>query len=439
MKSKILIAAIEWLWSLRGTDIWLTPGVLTKENKDPASPNLTIVEAISIFKYLHEKGLIFPAVRDGRPVFCLHESKIQEWNTLIECLKKLEHKENDEKSSPIQIPDNNADKKSTKQDSGDESSSDSTKKITPPNGDDGVKTKFVWFIFGALDAGVILLFWGYSEFFGSHNSPILSNICFFGFTASVLAALAGFTYKALPYVKTICIFYVLLCGLFGIIIYAFAKPMYQNVIESKPVETVKSSATNAPPEFSIHFTWSVIRQPGMMRYIDDEGMEFAKSAYGEKVVPVIPFDSRVIVELVNLRHVPLMIASYEIETEMTNGTWARADLIPEMGINQGRVFEGYDAFTNVTERDYTSFDSVIQNRNIAPNETIRGWLFFRKYPDGDIRFRLIDTLGNAFTVPIKYGIVAPNMPAGQMPWAIQDLLEKKTTNVVDFRSLYLEK
>ncbi len=91
-KSNVLVA-VEWLWSNRGKDIWWTPAVLTSENKDPKSPNLTIVEAISIFKLLAEKGLIIPGVRSGGPVFFLHEAKEKEWNTLISELAS-EQKEN---------------------------------------------------------------------------------------------------------------------------------------------------------------------------------------------------------------------------------------------------------------------------------------------------------------------------------------------------------
>jgi len=71
---------------------------------------------------------------------------------------------------------------------------------------------------GAIDAGGILLFWGYSEFFDIHNSPILSSICFFGFSSSVLAALAGFVFKIWPHVKTICLIYIILCLTSGVVI-----------------------------------------------------------------------------------------------------------------------------------------------------------------------------------------------------------------------------
>ncbi len=81
-KPNLLIAS-EWLWSNRGKNIWWTPGTLSQSNPDPTSPKLTDVEAISIFKVLLERGLIFSAERDGRTIFLLHEAKEQEWNSFI--------------------------------------------------------------------------------------------------------------------------------------------------------------------------------------------------------------------------------------------------------------------------------------------------------------------------------------------------------------------
>jgi hypothetical protein len=81
-----------------------------------------------------------------------------------ELIEKYEHEEN---LSSGEFPDNDGGKKSTDQDSGDESGGNPIKEIATPNGNNDVKPKSIWVLFGALDAGVILLFWGYSEFFGS--------------------------------------------------------------------------------------------------------------------------------------------------------------------------------------------------------------------------------------------------------------------------------
>lgn len=69
-----------------------------------------------------------------------------------------------------------------------------------------------------------MLFWGWSEFFGSHNSPILSNVFFFGFVSSVLVAIACFAFKHWPHLIIICLFCIILCGFSGWVIYQYANP-----------------------------------------------------------------------------------------------------------------------------------------------------------------------------------------------------------------------
>jgi len=81
VKSSTLIA-VEWIWSHKG--LYWRPSVLIDGlNKDPSAPKLTIAEAISIFKYLEEKGLIIPIVESGSRAYLLHEAKEQEWNAFI--------------------------------------------------------------------------------------------------------------------------------------------------------------------------------------------------------------------------------------------------------------------------------------------------------------------------------------------------------------------
>jgi hypothetical protein len=91
-KSKTLIAA-EWLWSHRGKNLWWTPNVLTQANPDPTSPKLEVVEAVSIFRYLEEKGLVFSSNQNDRTVFCLHEAKEQEWSDFISELKTKQRRD----------------------------------------------------------------------------------------------------------------------------------------------------------------------------------------------------------------------------------------------------------------------------------------------------------------------------------------------------------
>jgi len=175
------------------------------------------------------------------------------------------------------------------------------------------------------------------------------------------------------------------------------------------------------PDFSIQTTW-MQNETGDMKYIDDNNGQ------------IIPFDGAVLVQFTNLKPVPLMINSYAIEKETPDGKWVRSDLLPKYGINRGGVLMGYDSYTNLTEWIYTSFDSAIQNKNIAPNETVRGWLFFKHYFGGvKIRFRVKDALGHIFVEPLQGGFGVEN------GWPVQDLLMNKTTNVIDVRSLTISK
>jgi hypothetical protein len=168
-------------------------------------------------------------------------------------LEELEHKESDlsAQNASTKIGQNDCNKKATNENAQNECGSYPVKEITSPDGDNGVESKSVWILLGALDAGVILLFWGYSEFFGNHNSPILSNICFFGFSASVLAALAGFTFKHWPHVIIICSIYFLLCGFSGVIIYEYSKPSPPNPTESNPSDIRNQNLISIEPDASL--------------------------------------------------------------------------------------------------------------------------------------------------------------------------------------------
>ncbi|NOS70643.1 MAG: hypothetical protein HOP33_12025 [Verrucomicrobia bacterium] len=86
-KQTALLAAAEWLWSNRKKNLWWGPDVLTEQNKDPSAPMMTAVEARSVFKILEEKNLIFAAVQDGRPIYHLHEAKVQAWEKFISELR----------------------------------------------------------------------------------------------------------------------------------------------------------------------------------------------------------------------------------------------------------------------------------------------------------------------------------------------------------------
>jgi hypothetical protein len=108
------------------------------------------------------------------------------------------------------------------QDASGESSSDPIKKVPPLGTDRIVGPDSMWLPLGLIDAGFTLLFWGFSEFFGNHNAPVLSNVFFFFFVASVLAGLAGFVFKHWPNKIVIFAIYVAMCGISGLVIYEYS-------------------------------------------------------------------------------------------------------------------------------------------------------------------------------------------------------------------------
>ena len=49
---------------------------------------------------------------------------------------------------------------------------------------------------------------------------------------------------------------------------------------------------------------------------------------------------------------------------------------------------------------YTTLDQAIANKNIAPFETVRGWVFLTKPTVGEIRLKTFDATGESHTEPI---------------------------------------
>jgi hypothetical protein len=384
MKSSTLIA-VKWLWSNRGKDIWWTPGVLTADNPDPTSPHLTTIEAISIFEILHENGLIIPAIQNGQHVFLLHETKIQEWNKFI---KELEHTENNLSASSKGLNEGVCKQPC-------ELHVDQT---PSPDGNDGTIPQPKNIVLLLVELGVVL--WMTCDLFDTSIPLWRVGLLLMGI--SLILGWIAHTFSKKVWSNNVAVWIIYLFILVGLLAV---------VLISRP-----HKPTLPTPDFSIRVTWQQ-NETNFMRYIDDNGQ-------------IVPFAGAALVEFINLKSVPLMIDSYAIEKRTPDGRWGDADMIPKFGVNRGRILMGYNAYTNLNEWHYTSFDSAIQGKNITPNETVRGWLFFKSYFGGENpRFKMRDTLGNISAEPIQGGSGLSN------GWPKQDLLEEKTNNSVDFRSL----
>ena len=73
------------MWEHRGQDIWWRPGVLTAQNRqDSTAPQLTLVEAESVFRVLEDDKLIFPVKHpDGGSAYLINEVKKKEWTKFL--------------------------------------------------------------------------------------------------------------------------------------------------------------------------------------------------------------------------------------------------------------------------------------------------------------------------------------------------------------------
>ena len=106
----------------------------------------------------------------------------------------------------------------------------------------------------------------------------------------------------------------------------------------------------------------------------------------------------------------IMIFSYWIEQEQPDGKWIQVQL--PYGTN-GQFFTGRDT-TKVQEIKYVTLDSVIQNKNIAPDETIMGWIFTTKPCFGMLRFGYKDTT--------DYVAIGKIEPIASNAWPTQKIL-----------------
>ncbi len=113
---------------------------------------------------------------------------------------------------------------------------------------------------------------------------------------------------------------------------------------------------------------------------------------------VIPIRSGFLVNFTNLTGSPVMIDSYEIDEEIKPGIWKSASL----PFGDSRFFIGPDRH-DVTEVQYQTLDDSLANKNLAANETVRGWIFVAGtpwWPPPKYRFVANDTMGRSFTEPL---------------------------------------
>jgi len=158
-------------------------------------------------------------------------------------------------------------------------------------------------------------------------------------------------------------------------------------------------ALNKTAPFSVKYSWT--QNSG-----DKPTIWFVK--YGENT----PIYCAMMVSFTNLRTTPILISSYVIEQKTNTEKWEIISI--KTGPEEGFFYSGPDT-TNVSEMDYTTFESAISNKNIAAGETVMGWMFTTKQPflaGAEIRLRITDGVGEILTGEFKNqgGIGWPNQP-----------------------------
>jgi hypothetical protein len=144
------------------------------------------------------------------------------------------------------------------------------------------------------------------------------------------------------------------------------------------------------PHFSARFSWTQDTEGGTQIWINRDP-------------EIVHVQRAMVVYFTNLRNVPLMIISSTLEQQTTDGDWKG---VGQTLFGEDHVFLGIDP-KDVVKTTYKTFESVSQNRNIAPNETIFGWVFMRKRPTGDLRLSVTYADGTVHSEPIE------NMASGE--------------------------
>lgn len=189
----------------------------------------------------------------------------------------------------------------------------------------------------------------------------------------------------------------LAAGAFGLIICALQshfdfKPMTSGIIGLTEFAIVvclagwdvyRDRSKPPSPEFFVTRTWQDGGPGGHFWFVDDAGHNTRR---------VTNADCACLIEFTNLKKIPIMIAAYAISERTATGQWKEAKTFRLGYLWHGRIFVGSD-LTRVNEIKYLTFDEAIENKSIAPNETVRGWMIFKRWPEGEFRFELRDMTG----------------------------------------------
>lgn len=183
---------------------------------------------------------------------------------------------------------------------------------------------------------------------------------------------------------------ILFLSLLGVIVIVFiARSQWNRWEPAKNAPATGSSDSKqnieaSVPHFAVRSSWTQDMEGGTQIWIDRDP-------------ELIHIQKAMVVYFTNLRSTPLMVYASTLEQQTPQGEWVS---VGQTLFGEDHVFLGVDP-KDVVKTTYKTFESVSQNRNIAPNETVFGWVFMRKRPSGDLRLSVTYADGTVRSEPIK--------------------------------------
>lgn len=188
---------------------------------------------------------------------------------------------------------------------------------------------------------------------------------------------------------------------------------------------ISARAPTTQPAFFVTKTWQTGGPSSGYRFVDE---------YRPGLRRVTEADCAFLIEFTNCLPSPIMIAGYVVGEKLPNGEWKTAERMQLGSIGKGKIFAGND-LKHAKELIFQTFDDAIQNKSIAPHETVRGWIVFKRWPEGDFRLEVRDMKGTIMTEPFSPAFTKDFETSSATPWPSQPMLMSSADNTEDISDL----
>lgn len=170
-----------------------------------------------------------------------------------------------------------------------------------------------------------------------------------------------------------------------------------NKVGSFPDASEAAKGESASPAFSVREGWTLAHQPPNLWFVGS----------GSRT----PIHYAILITFTNLRPHPILIEGYTIEQKLKDEEWQSVSL--PFGTANGKMYLG--PLEKAQETNFVTFEDAIRDKNIAPNESIRAWVFLIRPRKGLLRLT-IDTPGGSYTQQTQ-GRGGSSWSAQPMLWA----------------------